>query len=313
MSPAILAIMVIMGAMRAQQIADLGNAHVTIVGLGMMGGSMALALRPHVRKLTGVDTNSETRRAALARGIVDDVVKDVRHVAGSPDEDVLILATPVRAIVEIVEQLPNWGAPGRLLLDLGSTKGKICAAMDALPERFAAIGGHPMCGKEESGLNAAQEDLYLGQTFILCRTKRTDEDAEGMALSLVEAIGARPHFLPAEDHDRFVALTSHLPYFLAALLMQQSSEAAAREEQLWKVSASGFRDASRLAGSDPLMLLDIVDTNRAELISVLRHHVSNVERLIDLIEGKKDDALRAWLRARKSDYAAYRRALRDRR
>lgn len=297
--------------MTAHQVPELTHAHVAIVGLGLMGGSLALALRPHVRKLTAVDVDADTRRMALERRMVDEALADVQE--GIADADIVILATPVRTILAILAQLPRWRSQGCIVIDLGSTKGRICAAMDALPPEFAAIGGHPMCGKESSGLSFAQENLYRDETFILCRTRRTKEHTERLILSMLERIGAKPLFLPAEEHDRLVALVSHLPYFLAAFLMQQNAQAAASEGRLWEVSASGFRDTARLSGSQPRMLHDIVETNRVEILGVLRRHVSHVESLIKIVAEQEDAALRDWLQARQAEYDAYRRALRDRR
>lgn len=300
-----------MVGMLAQHRSELHSTHVAVVGLGLMGGSLALALKPHVRKLTAVDVDASTRRIALERGLVDEAVADVEQ--GIDDVDLLILATPVRNIVEILRQLSRWLPQGCVVLDLGSTKGQICSAMDALPAGFSAIGGHPMCGKESSGLRFAQDDLYRDQTFVLCRTERTNEDTERLVLTLLGLIGAQPLFLQPQEHDRLVAQVSHLPYFLAGLLMQQSAERAVSNERLWEVSASGFRDTSRLAGSDPGMMRDIVETNRQEIARVLRRHAALVDTLIEIVDGEVSADLHTWLQARQDEYFAYRAARRDRR
>lgn len=300
--------------MSAPQSLELHNAHIAIAGLGLMGGSLALALKSHVRKLTAVDLDAATRRAALEHRLVDEATATVADLGlGQDAVDMLVLATPVRGIMQIMEQLPGLLPRGCAVLDLGSTKGQVCAAMDALPPAFSAIGGHPMCGKETSGLGHAQEDLYRDQTFILCRTARTNRDLEQLALRMLQAIGARPLFLQPEEHDRLVAQVSHLPYFLAALLIQQSTEQADVDERLWEVSASGFRDTSRLAGSAPRMFYDIAETNRQEIVRVLRRHASFVEALIEILDGEAGAAgLEAWLQARHDEYRAYRTARGDR-
>ena len=288
---------------------ELQDAHVTIVGLGLMGGSLALGLKSHVRKLTAVELDRHTRRMARERDIVQEVTVDLRQ--GTAEADVIILATPVGAIRQIVEQLPHWRSRGCYLLDLGSTKRRICAAMDAMPRDFVAMGGHPMCGKESSGLAFAEETLYEGQTFVLCRTKRTNEALEYLALSMLDAVGAVPLFLEAEEHDRLVAKVSHLPYFISALLMQQAAAGAEQEKDLWSLSASGFRDTSRLAGSDPLMLYDIVETNRDAILRELRRYSTDFQEVIAMLDSDDDASLRVWLKARQDEHRRYRRAMKS--
>lgn len=272
---------------------------------------MALALKPHAGRLTAVDTDEATRQQALAQGIVDEVMDDV--ASGVGEADLVVLATPVSAILDIIAALPGWRRKGCMVLDLGSTKQEICAAMDSLPPSFGAMGGHPMCGKETSGLARAEADLYRDQTFVLCRTARTDAGTESLVLTLLRAAGARALFLQPEEHDRLVAMVSHLPYFLSALLMQQAADAGERERELWSVSASGFRDTARLSGSSAHMLKDIVRTNRSAILRVLKRHADDLEALIALLESGDDETLGDWLRARQQEYERYRRARANRR
>lgn len=276
-----------------------------------MGGSLALALKPHVRRLTAVETDEETQQRAQVGGIVDAVTGDVTK--GVNEAGLIIVATPVSVILDTLAALPTWRRDGSVVLDLGSTKREICAAMDRLPPSFGAVGGHPMCGKESSGLAHAEAQLYRNQTFVLCRTSRTDAATEEIVLALLDAIGARPLFLPAKKHDRLVATVSHLPYFLSALLMQQAAELGEREEELWSVSASGFRDTARLSGSSAHMLKDIVQTNREPILQALKEHADGLEILISLLEGGDDEVLGDWLRARQEEYESYRRTRAHRR
>ena len=173
----------------------------------------------------------------------------------------------------------------------------------ALPPPFAAVGGHPMCGKETAGLAAADGDLFRGQTFVLCRVPRpAPPAAESLALALVDAIGARPLWLDAADHDRLVAAVSHLPAVVAAALMR-----GATDERQWAVSASGFRDAARLAGSDPRMMLDILLTNRAAILAALRDYQADLAGFAAALEREDAAALADWLAAAQVAHAAYRR------
>lgn len=283
----------------------LAELRVTIVGLGLMGGSLALALRPHVGHLTAVDVDAATRRRALEQGVVDAATAALAE--GAREADAVILATPVRAILEHAAALPALRPDGCFVLDLGSTKAEICRALGELPPAFEAVGGHPMCGKETAGLAHAEAGLYRDQTFVLCRTARTTEAAEALALALVEAAGGRPRFLAPDEHDEVVALVSHLPYFVAALLMEQAAAAARENEHVWPVSASGFRDTSRLSGTGARMLRDVVLSNRPAILARLRAYRDHVEELIALLDGGDEEAIEAWLAARQREHGRYRR------
>ena len=278
------------------------HARVGILGLGLMGGSLALALRGRVAHLLAVERQVVVRQTALRQGIVDEAVEAL--TAAAPPLDLLVLAAPVRVILDTLGRLPALRPDGCAVVDLGSTKRAVVAAMSALPPQFTAVGGHPMCGKETAGLASATAGLYRGQTFVLCRVPRPAPQpaAEALALALVEAIGARPLWLDAAEHDRLVAAVSHLPALAAAALMR-----GAADEAQWAVSASGFRDAARLAGSDPRMMLDILLTNRAAVLDALRAYRADLDELAAALERDDEAALAEWLAAAQVAHAAYRR------
>lgn len=283
---------------------DLAACHVTIIGLGLMGGSLAHALRGRVARLTAVERHAATRQRALNQSIVDAVTDDL--ASGIALADLIILATPVRTILELLPQIGRLRPDGCTLIDLGSTKSEICAAMEALPSTFHAIGGHPMCGKETAGLEAASADLYQNQTFILCRNGRTTPHAERHAHALITTLGANPLPLEPALHDQMVAAISHLPYLVASVLMAVVADQAAADERLWQVSASGFRDAARLAGSDPTMLRDILLTNRAAVLAQLGRYQTQLAAVTHLLQTATESELAQWLQQRQADHAAYR-------
>jgi prephenate dehydrogenase len=283
----------------------LADKRITIAGFGLMGGSLALALRPHTPHITAVDPHPDTRAQAVEQGFADRAFPDLAPAL--PETDLLILAAPSRAIIRLLGQLPDLWPQGGLVMDLGSVKGAIVAAMNDLPEQFQAIGGHPMCGREVSGLTAALPDLYQGKTFILSRTARTTPLMEKMALELTAAVGASPLFLPADLHDELTATISHAPYVVAATLMAVAARKAAGQPDLWPVSASGFRDASRLAGSDPTMMGDILVSNREAVLAVLREYAAELTAVMRLIETGDDGALGRWLHGRQAEYRAYKK------
>lgn len=282
---------------------------ICIVGAGLMGGSLALALRLAQRTavprfplhLTLVEKDAKTRTAVSRLG---DVVTD-DLAAGVQDAGLVILATPVRAIVRLLAQLPALRPDGCLVLDLGSSKAAIGAAMAALPNTFAAIGGHPMCGRETAGFGAATPDLYRNQTFVLCKNGRTTDYVEQQARALLALIGARPLLLPADVHDMIVAAVSHLPYLAAAALINTAAQVG--DPHVWPVSASGFRDTSRVAGTDPTMMLDILLTNKTAVLDQLSGYESQLAQVRQYIEQEDEAALAQWLAQTQRKYETYKR------
>jgi len=273
----------------------LAGSRVAIVGQGLMGGSLAGALRGRCRAVVGVARRSETIEAALARGLVDQGTIDLTH--GVRQADVVILATPVRAILHTLDEIGPLLPKGCLLMDLGSTKTQIVARMAALPGHVQPLGGHPMCGKEVSGIEAADPALYRGHTFVLTPLARTSEAALAQGCALVEEIGGRPLILSPERHDRLVAAISHLPYLLACALVGTAEATASTDPLVWDVAASGFRDTSRLAASDVTMMLDILLTNREPVLKALGNCSAWLDDLARLVESKDEEGLRSALTA----------------
>jgi len=257
--------------------ADLANAHVVIVGMGLMGASLGYDLRGHVRQVTGVVRRPEAVAETEASGCVDEATTDAHAAVAAAD--LVVLATPVRTILRQIADLGPRMKPGAVLIDMGSTKTAICQAMTALPDHVQPIGGHPMCGKETAGLAAAEPDLYRGCTFVLCPLPRTSPRAQELAHALVEHIQARALTLSPHRHDRLVAAISHLPYLAASGLVAHVMAVAEEDARVWEVAASGFRDASRIAASDVRMMLDILLTNQAAVLDALDDFVAQMEDL----------------------------------
>jgi len=273
---------------------SLCDATVAIVGLGLMGGSLAMALHAQkaCRKILGITRNAAARQAALSRVAVDVASADLTLAA---EADVVILATPVRTILE---QLPRVGAvarTGAIVMDLGSTKLEITRAMQALPAHVEPIGAHPMCGKETFGFDAADADLYHSAVFVLTPLARTSASTLAFAESLAVMLGARPVVLDPARHDKIVAAISHLPFALAATLMRTADELARVDDLLYVLAASGFRDTSRLAAGDTTMMLDILLTNHENVAAALRVYAHHLDELAELIDRQDETALRAIL------------------
>lgn len=258
------------------------SRHLAVVGLGLMGGSLALALRRCAETITGVDPNPETRAYAIEQGIVDAATDDLQ--AGVAEADTVILCAPVKTITQMVQmRIGSYLRSNTLLIDIGSTKQDICDAMGRLPVGIQAVGGHPMTGKEQSGIEASDPSLYNERPFVLCPTRRTTPGTRLRALSLVEALCAVPIEMDARRHDRLVAAISHLPYLLSAALVATVAKEGETDPAVWELAAGGFRDMSRLAGSDVQMMGDILSTNAqavAVLLALFRVQLAMLEAML---------------------------------
>ncbi|NPA91775.1 MAG: prephenate dehydrogenase/arogenate dehydrogenase family protein [Chloroflexi bacterium] len=268
---------------------------VTVIGLGLMGGSLCLALReqPDPPRLIGVVRSAQSAAWVRDQGVVDEVTTDVR--AGVRDADVVILATPVRTLIRQIALIGPHLKPHAVVMDLGSTKGQICRALEQLPEHVQPVGGHPMCGKEKAGLEHADPRLYRDATFVLCPLERTADWALALAQDLVVRLGARPLILSPDLHDRLVATISHLPYLVAVTLVQTAHRVAQEDPRVWRVAASGFRDTTRVASSDVKMMMDILLTNREAVLEMLDIYREELDALRALLDQEAEGPLRLHL------------------
>jgi prephenate dehydrogenase len=273
----------------------LQEAEVAIVGLGLMGGSLAAALttRQACRAVVGVARRAEIAEAALKRKLVHRATTDLAE--GVRQADMVILATPVRVILELLPRVGELMKAGALVMDVGSTKTAIVEAMSTLPERVQVLGAHPMCGKESSGLAAADVDLFRGCVFVLSPLARTLSVAMELAQELVAALCARPMVMEAGRHDRLAASVSHLPYLVSCALMATAQRLAQGDDSLWTIAAGGFRDTTRLAASDLTMMTDILATNRQAVLETLRAFEAQLHHLSRELESEDETALRSTL------------------
>jgi len=253
----------------------LKDCHIHIMGLGLMGTSLALALRGKVAHLSGSDINPEVEYKALTDGVI--AAQGERHLA-----DLVVIAIPADHIVAALQNLHVKS--GAVVLDLGSTKSQICQQMNALPTDVCAIGGHPMCGLAENGYNNAIATLYANARFILCETARTTDTGRLLAEQLVASIGAIPLWMDCVHHDRTAGAISHLPHLMSFALMRLAMRLAEGDHYVWELAAGGFDGATRLARTDEAMITGMFRTNAAqlrELAALLRQHLDDLTALLD--------------------------------
>ncbi|HAX68397.1 MAG TPA: hypothetical protein DCY14_02220 [Anaerolineae bacterium] len=265
---------------------NLAEARVAIIGLGLMGGSLALGLRGRCAALYGIDPHLPTLELALSQHIVDYAESDPANLP--PDVDLVILAAPVPAILALINHLPFTISHPCIVMDLGSTKRMVVEAMSQLPERFDPIGGHPICGKEKLSLANAERTLYYTAPFLLTPLERTSQRAISAANQIIEALGAKGKTLNAVDHDRILAATSHLPFLISSAL------ALATSDEVAPFVGPGFKSTSRLAGTSSSMMLGVLQSNRENVLNALhgmQNKLAEIEAALSAGDFEKLDIL----------------------
>jgi prephenate dehydrogenase len=247
------------------------EAEIAVVGLGLMGGSLAAALRggnDHLRRCRRVVGIARRATALpLAAPLTDEATLDLQTVAQA---DAVVVAVPPPASLRLLPQVAALMRPGALLTDLGSTKSAIVEVMSTLRDDILVAGGHPMCGKEAGGLAAADPNLYENAPFVLCPVPGRSAVAVARAAGLARVLDARPRILDAARHDRLVAAISHVPYTTAVALVEAAESLAASDgDTLWELAAGGFRDTTRVAAGELDMWIDILLTNQPAVLDQL--------------------------------------------
>lgn len=260
-------------------------AQLTILGLGLIGGSLGLALKKgKIEKgweIVGHDRDPETAGRAKKKGAVDRIEWNLHRAVNGAD--IVVIAVPVLAVREIFTDIAEDLKADCIVTDMSSTKVDVMKwADELLPVTVSFIGGHPMAGKELPGIDAADGDLFNGATYCLCPSVRAEERASEQMIGLAEAIGATPYVIDPHEHDGLVAGISHLPVVVAAALVAATTEAKSWRE-MSKLAASGFRDTTRLASGDPTMNLHIFETNRGQVVSWIDRYIEELQRFRTLV------------------------------
>jgi prephenate dehydrogenase len=257
-----------------------------------MGGSLGLAARSKglASPVVGFDIDPRALELALERGAVDESASDpAEAVSGA---DLVFLSTPLRVIVEVFEEIAPALTPGMLVTDVGSTKSRVVREVGSrVPRGVHFIGGHPIAGSEHEGISAADEDLYRGAYWILTPTDETDPAAYGRLVRFIGGLDARVLALPADRHDEAMALMSHLPQFVASVLMEFAADAMKGEPGLPFAAGGGFRDMTRVASSSPDMWLGILRDNREAALDALDGFRDSLSQARGLLAGEDWEGL----------------------
>ncbi len=278
---------------------------VAVVGVGLMGGSLGLALRGLGGvEVRGADPDPEALRVAVAVGAIDHAAGDLKEAIDGAAA--VVLAAPVPELAGLARRVLEATGPDTVVTDLGSAKAGVLAALTpAERERF--IGGHPVCGAERTGVAFARQELFRGATWFLTPGPEARPDLFGRLHALVAAVGARPVAIDAGVHDSLMALVSHVPHVLASALVNQAADTAPEGREALRSAGPSFQDLTRVAGSNPPLWADILLANRDAVLDALADYGAR----LDAVAGALRAGDRDWLLAFVEDAAAARARLRE--
>ncbi|MDN5347647.1 MAG: prephenate dehydrogenase [Clostridia bacterium] len=257
---------------------------VTVIGLGVIGGSMGMAIKAEglAREVAGHDCQERALAAAVQAGAIDRAEPVLAEAVKGAD--LVILAVPVGEMAPLAKEIKPSLKEGALVTDTGSTKGRLVRELeDIFAGRAHYVGGHPMAGSERPGLAGADRYLLENAVYVLTPTPKTDAGALGLLQKLLEKIGARVLILDPDEHDLLVAAVSHLPFLLAVALLRSTGNLAASHPHAFTLAAGGFRDITRIAAGNARMWRDICLTNCDAILKVLdslRAEIAGLEEIL---------------------------------
>lgn len=255
---------------------------VNVIGLGLVGGSIAVGLRRRGWRVHGDDASAATVEQAIDGGVID-------HAGLASDAAITFVAVPVSAVAEQVQRA--LAETAGTVTDVGSVKAPVCRTCD--DPRF--VGGHPMAGSELDGLDGADGDMFNGAFWVLTPVADSDDHTLAMVSSVVRELGAEVIALTPDKHDQVVAVVSHVPHLAAATLMQLASDRADEHAALLRLAAGGFRDMTRIASGHPDIWLDICTENRPAIVTALGGLIDRLSEIRDVVDVADRDALQSLL------------------
>ncbi len=255
---------------------------IAIVGVGLIGGSLALQLNEKglASKLIGVDSNRDHQKKALELGLVDEIMELDEAIANS---DVVILAIPVDAMVKILPDVLNK-INNQVLIDMGSTKSEMIAIADAHEKRGRYVASHPMWGTEYSGPQAAVHGAFENKAVIICNENDSDKDAVEWTKNMYKKIGMHLLQMNAVEHDLHVAYVSHISHITSFALANTVLEKEREDDAIFELASAGFESTVRLAKSNPSMWVPIFMQNRENVLDVLNEHISQLRKFKSCLE-----------------------------
>jgi len=274
---------------------------ITIIGVGLIGGSLGLALKEKKAnfKIVGID-KQEIIEKAIARGAIDEGTVNLKE--GIEEADIVIIATPVKTILNLLTQINPFLKKGCIVTDTGSTKQQIVRkANKVLSKDIFFIAGHPMAGSEKYGIDSANSHLFQDKTYILTPTKKSNLIAIEKISSLIKMIGGKRLILNSLEHDRIVGTVSHLPQIMAVSLVNMVSELVRKENNnnYFKAVGEGFKDITRIASSPYKIWEDICDTNQENILEMIREFRNYLGVIEDKLKNKPNSIKEEFQKASK--------------
>jgi len=262
---------------------------VTIIGTGLIGGSMALTLKEKgfATEVIGVDASEQHLAQALALGIIEEAHALQDAVALS---DLIIIATPINAAENLLPQVLDI-ATNQVVMDVGSTKNNICKIVEAHPKRGRFVATHPMWGTEYSGPEAAVKNAFADKATVICSKEASDPDAAALVEQVYHTLGMHLLFMDADAHDVHVAYISHISHITSFALANTVLEKEREEDAIFELASGGFESTVRLAKSNPSMWVPILMQNKENVLDVLNEHISQLRKFKASLEKEDPDYL----------------------
>lgn len=272
---------------------------IALLGLGLIGGSLGLAFKSQnlqSLKVIGWDRSAQSMERAVECGAIDRFISGWEELK---EADIVFLCTPMQSILPLAQTIRPYLKAGAILTDVGSVKECLCTALAEGGDAFCYIGGHPMAGKEKSGIEAADGTLFQGKRYILTPPSGTKPEVLAALQAVIKVTGAKISFMMPERHDVCAAVISHLPHVAAAGLVNTLGYYGQSEEIL-QLAGGGFRDTTRIASSNATMWTDICLTNKEKIIASLKKYQLVLDQLMQDIEQEDQQAIEAYFRMAKS-------------
>ncbi|WP_223151482.1 prephenate dehydrogenase [Chitinophaga varians] len=262
---------------------------VTIIGTGLIGGSLAITLREKgvADKIIGVDQHEEHLQRAKELNIIDEGMPLDEALESS---DLVILAIPVDAVLQVLPKLMDKVRANQVIMDVGSTKQKILQLVAGHPNRGRFVAAHPMAGTEYSGPDAAIRNLFTHKTMVLCDVKNSDDDALEMVEDMVDKLQMRTVYMNGEEHDLHTAYVSHISHITSFALALTVLKKEKESGRIFELASGGFESTVRLAKSSPDMWVPIFKHNRGNVLDVLDEHIHQLQQMKSLLENEDYDA-----------------------
>ena len=266
---------------------------ICVIGVGLIGGSLACGLRKQnwCESIIGIDIHQHAIGEAIKLNVIDVGYTSIDDCPVVPD--IVVIAVPVLKVTGVLQQLQPWVDQCKAITDVSSTKQSVIDDFNQVfPGKISHcfVPGHPIAGREQSGVNAAIDDLFNDRKVILTPVKQTNKDSLELVTDMWEQVGAHVEQLEAQDHDQILAVTSHLPHALAFSLVHCLSTQSHTQE-IFRYAAGGFADFTRIASSDPIVWRDICLANREELLNALSHFDKSLKQLRGALETSDGNVL----------------------